>query len=112
MKLTFTFNRVDTFDYYMLNDISFYIPEGILNITDNKPLNLFYRGDILKTDVGKSYCPNATYSLPLTNEYGNHFMGSLELYNLCFTAHSGYEAKQHDANMSMHSSFRIEFFCK
>lgn len=95
MKLTFTFKNIiiyGKFDksVYMLSEIAFYMPSGMLNISNDKPLNLFYRGDILKTELGESYCSKGNHSLLLTNEYGNHFMGTLRLYDLCFKARCAY----------------------
>ncbi|XP_055297096.1 uncharacterized protein LOC129565840 isoform X2 [Sitodiplosis mosellana] len=88
MKLSFSFDRSKK--VYKLSEIAFYLSAAMLFHNDNRTLNLFYRGDILKSPMGRSYCPKANYSLPLTNEYGNRSMGmgTLELFSLCFEAHS------------------------
>lgn len=86
MKLTFTFNRPAK--KYTLSEIAFYFSAAILRFEDNKTINVVYRGDILESSIGHSYCPRANYSLPLTNEYTNQSMGTLELFSLCFEAHS------------------------
>lgn len=100
MKLTFTFKNAHEhleIYIYMLSEIAFYVPSEMLNISEDKSLQLFYRGDILETKLGESYCSKGNYrQLSLTNEYGNHFMGTLELYDLCFEANSKYESdKKH-----------------
>lgn len=88
MKLTFTFNRPEK--KYTLSEIAFYFSAAVLHIDDNETLNIFYRGDILESSMGQSYCPRANYSLPLINEYRNRSipLGTLELFSLCFEAHS------------------------
>lgn len=86
MKLAFTFNRPQ--NKYTLSEIAFYFSAAIFQRGNYQTLNLFYRGNILEGSMGHPYCPKANYSLPLTNEFGNRSMGTLELFSLCFEAHS------------------------
>lgn len=82
-----------SFNNYTLNEIAFDMPSVMLNISEDKPLHLFYRGDILKTKKCESYNSKGNHSLLLTNEYGNRFIGTLEINDLGFTVkYSKYEA--------------------
>lgn len=85
MKLAFSVNNRQS--KYRLSEISFHFPAAIINV-QLQTLNLFYRGDILEREMC-TISPDRSkknYSLPLTNEYGNRFMGTLELTDLSFVA--------------------------
>lgn len=86
LKLAFAFDQSE--QNYSLNEITMNFPAAILGINSNKSIELFYHGDQLTSAIGQSYCSETKQSLALTNEHQNRSMGTLDLFDLCFKAHS------------------------